>query len=332
MSDTPETGSIDPVAAFDGLLDLEDRRAEQPALDDRSERFAGPDEDPATGEEGGAIDPEATQDATRDATEDATLGPAIDPPQSWSAEAKARFRQLPPDLQAVVAERASEQDRTFARRMSDVAEQRKAAEAERQATATERAQYARSLETVRQMLTQAAPQSVDWDAMAREDPAGYIAAMHAEGQRQARLQAVEAEQQRLQHRHLRDQEAAIAQQLEQQHARLLEALPEWRDPARARADRAELRAYLIDAGYSDGEIAQAADHRAVLLARKAMAYDRLRAARPATEKRVVPPPAAQRPGGGARQSRGDERLDASLQLLKRTGRHQDAARIFERLI
>jgi hypothetical protein len=113
---------------------------------------------------------------------------------------------------------------------------------------------------------------------------------------------------------------------------MVEVIPEWRDPGRARAEKAELRAYLQSAGYSADEIGQAADHRAVVLARKAMAWDRLKAGKAVADKKVAEAPRLQKPGTRPAQSRGDERLDASQKQLRRTGNTRDAARVFERLI
>lgn len=338
MSEIAESTAAESVAAFQGLLDAETapaeprrRAAPEPASDAAAAAaFEGVLEEEGNQDAGPGDAPDPGGDAEDD---DPDADPAIVAPASWSAEAKARFKELPPDLQAVVLERASDQDRTFHQRMTDAAEQRKAAEAERTAAATERAEYARSLATVRQLLEQQAPAAaIDWDKLAAEDPGEYIRMVQAETKRQSQLQAVQAEQQKLRDKHQAEMQAANARAVAEQAEKLLAAVPEWRDPKKAAAEKTALRAFLVEAGYSEDELALAADHRAIVLARKAMAYDRLMAGRPQVQKRVAEVPAVQRPGSGPRQSRGDERVQADLNRLKSSGSVKDAARIFERMI
>ena len=56
--------------------------------------------------------------------------PAVEPPRFWSADAKARFSQLPPDLQSVILEEGKQGDRSVEEKQHAAAEARKAADAE----------------------------------------------------------------------------------------------------------------------------------------------------------------------------------------------------------
>jgi hypothetical protein len=87
--------------------------------------------------------------------------------------------------------------------------------------------------------------------------------------------------------------------------------------------------YLQGIGYSPGEISQAVDHRAIVLANKAMLYDSMMAnQKNATEKVAkLPPKAPQRPGSGQSTTSGDGRTKA-MQALKKSGSVDDAAMAF----
>lgn len=128
------------------------------------------------------------------------------------------------------------------------------------------------------------------------------------------LLAAQAEEQRRQH-------DDMARHLAAEHAKLLTAIPEWRDPAKKAAHAAELTGYLKKSGFSPAEISQAYDHRAIVLADKARRYDELMAKGATQQVRGVPayvkPGAAPAAASAGRQS-------AENRFLK-TGRVEDAA-------
>lgn len=344
MSDVAEATVEETASAFMGLLDAEDGTAEpepkrKPARaaseEDAPDAEAASDDEQDSGE---GDDPEPGDDEEGDEpAEDDESEPPIEAPASWSKDAKATFASLPRAAQQVIAERERERDVEIRRGQNEVAETRKAVEAERQATVTERAQYARSLETVNARLQALEPKGIDWDKLAQDDPIGYVQALQTESKRQAELQAVKAEQQRVWEQQQRDQEARHTALLAEQRAKLHEAMPAWKDPERAKSDRAALVGFLQGHGYSQDEIALAADHRMVVIAMKALAYEKLQRERPTkqavTEKKVTTAAPVLKPGTPTnRQSRSDERAKALLNQVKKTGRYQDAAKVFETML
>jgi hypothetical protein len=91
-------------------------------------------------------------------------------------------------------------------------------------------------------------------------------------------------------------EQSISQaELHAQGQRVLEALPEWKDPQRMAADQGRIRKYLTTEGITDAEINSLFDARHLLIARKAMLYDQ--AMRAKSQKNTPKAPAAAlRPG------------------------------------
>jgi hypothetical protein len=82
-------------------------------------------------------------------------------------------------------------------------------------------------------------------------------------------------------------------------------------------------------GYSAEEISQAYDPRAVVLADKARRWDELMANKPKPVAKAGPKVAAAGPAVPAGVT---ARLNSAQQRLAKSGRMQDAARVFEQLL
>jgi len=109
------------------------------------------------------------------------------------------------------------------------------------------------------------------------------------------IAAAQAEQQQMQQKFQAEYDARMRKYVEEQNALLVKAVPDFADPAKATTEKKALRDYLGAQGFQDDELAQLVDHRTVVVARKAMLYDRLMAAKPEAKK-VAPVVRAIRPG------------------------------------
>lgn len=218
-------------------------------------------------------------------------------------------------------------------------EARERAEEELAAARAERQLYAQQLEGAVPLLRErlrAQFGGIDWARLAAEDPVRFAQLSPAFERLSAELQQAEAAQLRL-----RQEREREMQQMRDEHNRrlaaekraLIERHPELRDPARYRQEMGAISDYLLGAGYGRAELQRLTDHRDVILARKAMLYDRLARSKGATADRlgrlprVQPPGAARAGGGGAR-----ERRAALMQRLKSSGRAEDAARLIEDML
>lgn len=184
------------------------------------------------------------------------------------------------------------------KRLEEAASLRKQLEPEQQALKTERAQLQQALSQYTAQLTALMQQSEpDWNYLLQNDPTEYVRVRHAWDQRQAQLQQAQAAQHLLTQREQYEQaQNAQARALEEQQ-KLLTALPDWKDPAKAKAEASAIDGYLRTAGFSDEERNGLTDHRMVVVARKAMLYDQLQAQQAQATNRVARvPPRSERPG------------------------------------
>ena len=214
---------------------------------------------------------------------------------------------------------------------SQVAEQRREAQAQLQAAQQERQQYAQALQTYQQQLVAMQPQPPSPETI-ETDPVGYLRQQQAFNAWQSQMQQAQYEQQRLQQRTLQEREQAMQSHLEAERDALFEAIPDWKDEAKARSGKAELTVFLQKSGYSKDEIAAAQDHRSIVMARKAMLYDQMQAKQSLAANKVanLPPKSTQRPGSGE-VSPTDGRTRA-MQNLKKSGSIDDATNAFAALM
>lgn len=180
----------------------------------------------------------------------------------------------------------------------------------------ERAHAAQMLHAVQQQL-QAEPEP-DWNKLKEEDPLGYLAERDRWRDKRERLQAYTQEQARLAAANDYAEYQSLSQHVESEQAKLLQAIPEWNDAAKSKSERQAIREYARNNGYSDEELSQAYDHRAVIVLRKAMAYDALQAKKPTVVAAKVMKPTAP-------VQRTTSDVTRAKQRLAQTGSVDDAA-------
>lgn len=217
----------------------------------------------------------------------------------------------------------------FTRRSQELAADRSAYETERTELQRERGQYSQLLSALQAQITAGGETEPDWQALQQSDPVAF-AVQHAYWQqRNGKLQAIASEQQRLAGEQRRDAEAALQKHVEAQARLLLEKVPAYKDPKAREKDRHAIRDFAIEAyGFTEQEIANLIDHRAVLVLRDARAYRELQQKKPQVEKRVMaqnPPMTRNRgmPVNGVPSAR----VKALDDRLNRTGRLQDAVEL-----
>ncbi len=163
----------------------------------------------------------------------------------------------------------------FTRKFQELAEQRKATEVQQHQYMSATQQY---IETVQALQNQLQSQGFEEPNPELEevDPLGYLAAKDKARTRREQMQQLEeAKQQSVQEQ--RKQQAYNYNTLVRaENGLLLEQIPEWKDPKVSKKARTALKDYGISQGFTAQEMDGVADHRAVLLMRKAMAYDELK--------------------------------------------------------
>lgn len=219
----------------------------------------------------------------------------------------------------------------YTQKTQALAEQRKAVEAEKAAVEQAkqlRDQYAQRLELIQKVLAeQNKPENIE--ALKETDPIGYAVKMAEQMQRKEQLAAVQAEQQRLAQMRQAEQQQALQAHLAQEAQKLSQFIPEFSQPEKADQVRADIRNYAKSIGFSDQELANVYDSRAVLALWKAAQYDKLVSQGP---KKVQQAPAVLKSGAAKVANPETESYKAERNRLRKSGKARDAANLFERFL
>jgi hypothetical protein len=222
----------------------------------------------------------------------------------------------------------------YTKKSQAVAEERKAVEAERQAVQEAKAmrdQYAQRLEIIESMLNQ--PQEVEnLDYLKETDPIGYAVKVAEMSQKEKQLAQVRAERERIMQQQEYDRQQQMRQTIAVESEKLVAAIPEYADPNKGETLRKEIRSFGKQMGFSDEELANVFDSRAVLTLYKAMQYDKLQSSKPAVNKKVSEAPKAIKPGVSKPRDSNSEELRKLKARAKSSGRVADAASVFERFL
>ena len=180
-----------------------------------------------------------------------------------------------------------QRQQAFTKRSMEIAEQRKAAEQEAAQAKQARDYYAQQLEVLAQQIQQTIPQEPDWVALAREVTAEEYNAIRAEyDNRQANLAKVEQERQAVAQQQAAEREQMLHEHLRAQRSEMLNRIPQWKDDDVRNKERLQVVEYARNIGFSEEEVAQATDARAVELLYKAMQWDNLQRKKPNAKKRT----------------------------------------------
>ena len=182
-----------------------------------------------------------------------------------------------------------QRERTFHKRMNEVSQKSKAIEAESAETKRLRDEYARGLQQLEQALRVPEP---NWEELRRTKTNEEFASIHAEYQiQQNNLAKVQQQQQAIKAQQQAEVQAQYQNHLKAEFDTMLDKIPTWRDEKVREAERSKVISYAkSQMGYTDDEIAQASDHRAIVTLRKAMLYDELMGGKTQAKKKVKTAP------------------------------------------
>ena len=222
----------------------------------------------------------------------------------------------------------------YTKKTTEVAEQRKANEAER--AAIEEAKYARDtyaqrLQAIEQFITSQTPQE-DLSYLKENDPIGYAVKVAELSEKKDQLNAIRAEQYRIGQIQQSEQAQAMQQRVAQEAQKLTAILPEFSDPTKGETVRKEIRNYGKTLGFTDEELSQVYDSRHVVTLHKAMMYDKLQKSKPAVTKKVNEAPKMLKAGSANTKANSTETIKKQTQQLRQTGRVRDAAALFEQFL
>lgn len=227
----------------------------------------------------------------------------------------------------------AQQGADYTKKTQQLAEQRKALEAEAQSVQQAkqlRDAYAERLQMIEQMLS-AQDSTEDLESLKEADPIGYAVKVAEMQQKEKQMSAVRAERDRIAQEQQAEYRQNMQNYLADQAQQLAKVLPEYSDPEKGEALRADLRKFAKSVGFSDEDLSNVVDHRQVMTLYKAMQYDKLQQAKPQVTKRVAEAPKTLKSGSGVKTTNHDS-MKRNKQQLRETGKVRDAARIFEQFL
>ena len=157
-------------------------REQQGAQDSAAPADPPPDDDQNSAQADNSDPPKAaTADNDQAQTDPADTEPPIDPPRSWSKDAKERWANLPRDVQEVIADREQDRDRELRRAQNKAAEGEKSLTDKLTQAESLRAEYEQALPILLQTLQQSQQGEFadvrtmqDVERLAREDWPRYV--------------------------------------------------------------------------------------------------------------------------------------------------------------
>jgi len=352
------SGSVENAAeAFGSLLEQEPEFAPEPdaqAPEDASEEVSEKELDEDTEEE--IVESEASEDDSEESDESSEgsdeseeeptkferlseLAEALEMPldefmASIKTTRKVNGEEQEVTLQELLNGNMMEAD--YRQKTATLAEQRRAFEEQAQAKLQEIEQKAQSALDVTALLENQLSEeynAVDWNSIRREDPSEYAALQQDFQMRASAIQNMrdQATQQAefTRKETLEKQVEQHQKMLQEEGAKLLEAIPEWQDPEKAQKGKAEIASYLKGYGLGDQELNNLTNHISVVIARKAMLYDQMNKTAKVAEKKVSKLPKIMKPGAkkGKAELKSAKRNE-QLKRLRKTGHTNEAKDIF----
>jgi hypothetical protein len=312
------------AAAITGLLSATEEKPEReaprqkPAPAEEAEEQAEATTDEEESEQSSEVDSEV------DDEEQETAKPE---PRKLRVKVNGEEQELPED--EVVKGYSRQAD--YTRKTQELSKEREAFKAEADAVRAERQKYLTSITQLEEILKSAAPDEPDWDTLKQGDPAVFAATYAAWDQHQKRIQAVTAEKQRAQEKVRADQSKQLQDVLKSEAAKLLEALPSWKDPEVVKREKAEIIEYAESQGYPAEEVAQITDHRVFKILRDAAMFRKAEKQRPAIEQKIDKVTVVA-PGPGENARRPVTELTRRKMALAKTGSVQDAGAVIQMLL
>ena len=220
----------------------------------------------------------------------------------------------------------------YTRKSQALAEQRKETEniqSERMQLEQERQMYANGLQMLQEQQSAKLNDfsSVDWENLKQEDPYAYMIKKDEFRDAQEKVQNVAQQQQHVYNEQMQQQQTVKADFVRTEYARLVAALPEWED--KDSTIKKDVREYAATVGFRADEIDQLADHRSVLVIKKAMEFDKLTKKLSPKKKAVKKVPKVQKAGrGNSKEDAATEAIKKKRARLQKSGKQDDAASIF----
>lgn len=220
----------------------------------------------------------------------------------------------------------------YTRKSQALAEGRKENEAiqsERIRLEQERQMYANGLQMLKEQQSAKLQEfkDVDWENLKEEDPYAYMLKKDEYRDAQDKARNAAQQQQIVQQQQKQQEAQSRATFVQDQYSQLVNALPEWGN--KESTVKEDIRKFAISSGYAPEEVDQLADHRSVLILKKAMEFDKLTKKVAPKKKAIKKVPKVQKSGRGKVKSEAaDDKTKKKRARLRKSGHQDDAASVF----
>jgi hypothetical protein len=321
---TNPQGSVQTVSdAANAFLSLMDS-AEEKADSAQSESV-----EPETSEE---VEYEASDEDYQDESAEETVEPEEDTQPTKTFRVKVGNEEVEVTEEELLSGYSRTAD--YTKKTQALAETRKAVEAEKAAIEEAkqlRQTYAERLQAIEQILTKETGEE-NLQELKDTDPIGYAIKVAERTEKEKQLMAIKAEQQRIAMQQQAEQQQAIQAHIAQAQTQLKQMIPDFADDVKAEVLKKDIRAYAKSVGWTDDDIAQIIDPRAVKSLYDGMMYQKLVANKGAATKKVQNAPKVIKAGTSTPRDSEQEAIKKQFQQLRKTGKKADAAKLFEKFI
>ena len=246
-------------------------------------------------------------------------------PQAETFNIKVNGQEVPVTLDELKAGYSRQSD--YTQKTMQIAEERKALEADRQNLQALINDYQNALQSPMPAMEQPVrPDAKLWD----EDPIEAMRQTELYRQKMEDFQAESAKHQHLQQQAMAQKQQQMQEALNQQQVALKERIPEWQNEETATKEKAEIRRFGLSMGFTENELAQIYDSRAVQVLRDAMRYNQLQTKR--GKVRQAPQGKSLAPGTPTPGAPQQLRKGKAMKRLAETGHIKDAQAVFEQIL
>ena len=220
----------------------------------------------------------------------------------------------------------------FTKKTMALAEERKQAQAKVEQLQQQEQFLSQNLPVAMQVLQASIPPAPD-PALRDYDLSSYIAQKEAHEGAKQRLNQLYATQQAMQAKQQEASQAARQAAINENRAKLLEAMPELKNDTKRQEMQATLSEGIKAYGFEPNEMENVYDYRVIQALSDAVKYRRLMAEKPKVEGKAKQAPPVQKPG--KRKSSAEQRAQAKksqFDRLKQTGSAKDGAAVLAQLL
>jgi hypothetical protein len=318
------------TSMFESFLTPEEDKVDEAVIEEVAEEEVIEDDSEYVDEEiDQQIADELEDDEYEEEVEEEQTDVEEEAPQLQTFTVKVDGQEVEVTQEELVNGYSRQQD--YTRKTQELSQQRKTIEQQQAELAQRDAIYSQLLPKMEAQLRGELANEPDWENLYSDDPVGYVREKQLWDEKKEKLQAVSAEQQRLQQEALVKQQQQIQQFVEYGNKRLLEIIPEWQNPEIAAKEKLAIRDYAINnLEYSEQEVEQVYDYRALLGLRNAWLNSKTVEA--TKKKPTQKAPARVARPGTTNRPKTTAPVKKAKQKLAKTGKIQDAAKVFEQII